>query len=83
LKPIIVEAPFQQWSLDFIGEFKDNSRNGYCWFFTATNYFTKWVEVIPMKKETEEFGMSFLEDRYDNNKVWCPCQNHYLQFRGI
>jgi transposase InsO family protein len=63
LKPVIVEAPFQQWGLDFIGEFKDNSNNGYRWVLTATNYFTRWVEAIPTKKETEEVVMSFLEDR--------------------
>jgi transposase InsO family protein len=63
LKPIVVEAPFQQWGLDFIGEFKDNSNNGYHWVLTATDYFTRWVEAIPMKKATKEVMMSFLEDR--------------------
>jgi hypothetical protein len=28
LKPVVIEAPFQQWGLDFVGEFKDNSSNG-------------------------------------------------------
>jgi hypothetical protein len=28
LKPVVLEAPFNQWDLDFIGEFKDNSSNG-------------------------------------------------------
>jgi hypothetical protein len=37
LKPIIVEEPFQQWGLDFIDEFKDNSSNEYRWIFTATD----------------------------------------------
>jgi hypothetical protein len=63
LKPVVVEAPFQQWGLEFIGEFKDNSSNGYCWVLIATDYFTRWVESIPTKKETEEVIMSFLEDR--------------------
>jgi transposase InsO family protein len=63
LKPVVVEAPFQQWGLDFIGEFKDNSNNGYRWVLTATDYFTRWVEAIPTKKATEEVVMSFLEDR--------------------
>lgn len=31
LKPVVIEAPFQQWGLDFIGQFKDNSSNGYTW----------------------------------------------------
>jgi hypothetical protein len=30
---------------------------------TTTDYFTRWVEAIPTKKETEEVIMSFLEDR--------------------
>lgn len=29
LQPVVVEAPFQQWGLDFIEEFKDNSSNGH------------------------------------------------------
>jgi hypothetical protein len=63
LKPVIVEAPFQQWGLDFIGEFKDNSSNGYRWVLTATYYFTRWVEAIPTKKATEEVVMKFLEEK--------------------
>jgi hypothetical protein len=31
LQPIVVEAPFHQWGLDFIGKFKDNLSNGYSW----------------------------------------------------
>jgi hypothetical protein len=63
LKPAVVEAPFQQWGLDFIGEFKYNSINGYRWILTTTNYFTRWVESIPIKKSTEEVVMNFLEER--------------------
>jgi transposase InsO family protein len=62
LKSIIVEAPFQQWGLDFIGEFKENSHNGYRWIFTATDYFTRWMEAVRIKKETEEVVMNFLEE---------------------
>jgi transposase InsO family protein len=63
LKHIVVETPFQEWGLDFVGEFKDNSSNGYQWILTATNYFTRWVESIPTKKSTEEVIMNFLGDR--------------------
>jgi len=59
----VVEAPFQQWGLDFIGQFKDNSSNGYTWIITATDYFTKWVEAIPTKSATDKVVMDFLEDR--------------------
>ena len=63
LNPIVVQAPFQQWGLDFIGKFKDNSSNGYSWILTATDYFTKWVEAIPTKKATDAIVMDFLEDK--------------------
>jgi len=63
LNPIVVQAPFQQWGLDFIGKFKDNSRNSYSSILTTTNYFTKWVEAIPTKKETDAIVMDFLEDK--------------------
>jgi hypothetical protein len=59
----MVEAPFQQWGLDIIGEFKDNSSNGYQWILTATDYFTRWVESIPTKKAIEEVVIKFLEER--------------------
>jgi hypothetical protein len=58
-----VEVPFQQWGLDFIGEFKDNSRNGHKWILTATNYFTKWVETILIKRAIDKVVMDFLEER--------------------
>jgi hypothetical protein len=61
LKLVIIEVPFQQWGLDFIGEFKENSSNGYRWVLTTTN-FTRWVEVIPIKKETKEVVMKFLKE---------------------
>jgi transposase InsO family protein len=59
----VVEAPFQQWGLDFIGLFKDNSSNGYTWIITATDYFTKWVEAMPTKSATDKVVMDFLEDK--------------------
>jgi hypothetical protein len=63
LQPVVVKAPFQQWGLDFIGQFKDNSSNGYTWIMTTTDYFTKWVEAIPTKPTTDKVVMDFLEDR--------------------
>jgi hypothetical protein len=34
LKPVVIEVTFQQWGLDFIIEFKDNSTNGHRWVLT-------------------------------------------------
>jgi hypothetical protein len=62
LHPVVVEAPFKQWDLDFIGKFHENFSNGYSWILTATDYFTKWVEAIPAKNATEKVIMDFIEN---------------------
>jgi transposase InsO family protein len=63
LHPIVIETPFQQWRLDFISQFKDNSSNGYTRILTTTDYFTKWIESIPTKSTTDKMVMNFLEDK--------------------
>jgi hypothetical protein len=60
LQLIVIEAPFQQWGLNFIGQFKEKSSNGYTWILTATDYFTKWVEAIPTKWATDKSSYGFL-----------------------
>jgi len=49
LKPVEVNAPFQQWGLDFIREIHPTSSAQHKWILTATDYFTKWIEVIPTR----------------------------------
>ena len=62
LNPITIEAPFQQWGLDFIGEINPNSLGQHKWILTTTYYFTKWIEVIPTRRATETIIMDFLEE---------------------
>jgi hypothetical protein len=62
LKPICVEAPFQQWGLDFIGEIHPPSSGQHKWILTATNYFTKWIEVVPSRQATDVVIIKFLEN---------------------
>ena len=50
LKPITVNAPFQWWGLDFIGEIQPSSSDLHKWILIATNFFTKWVEQFPQKE---------------------------------
>ena len=61
LKPIAVNAPFQQWGLEFIGEIHSASSGQHNWILTATDLFTKWVEAIPTKKAIDKV-ISFLQD---------------------
>ena len=62
LNPITVEAPFQQWGLDFIGEINPSSLGQHKWILTATDYFTKWIEAIPTRRATETVIMDFIEE---------------------
>ena len=60
LKPISVEAPFQQRGLDFIGEINPTSSGQHRWILTTTDYFTKWIEVVPTRQATDVIIIEFL-----------------------
>ena len=51
LQDMTTPWPFHTWGLDVIGPINPPS-NGYIWILAATEYFTKWVETIPLKKAT-------------------------------
>jgi hypothetical protein len=61
LKSILVEAPFMQWGLDFIEEINPPSSLQHKLIVTTTDYFTRWIEVIPMKHATDTVIIQFLE----------------------
>ena len=59
LKPVEVQAPFQQWGMDFIGDISPKSRTSYSWILVTTDYFTKWVEVVPTRNATSKVVNNF------------------------
>jgi hypothetical protein len=61
MKPILVEAPFQQWGLEFIGEIHPSSLDQHKWILTATDYFTKWIDIMPCRQATDFVIIKFLE----------------------
>ena len=71
LKPISVDAPFQQWGLDFIGEINPTSSGQHRWILTATDYFTKWVEAIPTRQATDAVIIEFLLNNI-MSRFGCP-----------
>ena len=62
LKPIQVEAPFQQWGLHFIQEIHPSSLGQHRWILTSTDYCTKWNKAIYTRQATETMIMQFLEE---------------------
>ena len=61
LNQISVEAPFQQWELNFIGKINPKSWGQHRWILTTTDYFTKWIEAIPTRRDIDAVIMGFLE----------------------
>jgi hypothetical protein len=71
LKPITASGPFQKWGLDFIGEINPPSSGQHKWILTATDYFTKWIEVVPTRNATDKVIMNFLETNIFS-RFGCP-----------
>ena len=52
LIPSVTYWPFQQWTFDLVGKIHPSSSSGHKFLITATEYFTKWVEVVPLLATT-------------------------------
>ena len=75
LKPIVVDAPFQQWGLDFISEIYPPSSGQHQYILTAMDFFTKWLDVIPTRRVTDKINMKFLEEYIF---AWFVCTHRLL-----
>ena len=61
LHSIVKPWPFRGWALDVIGEIKPKSSKGYRYIFVGIDYFTKWVEEIPLPDVTQEVVIEFIQ----------------------
>jgi len=61
LKLVEVNAPFQQWGLDFIQEIHPTSSSQHKWILIAIDYFTKWIESISTRQAIDMVIIQFLE----------------------
>ena len=50
LHSIVKPWPFRGWAIDLIGKIHLISSKGHNFILVATEYFTKWVEAVPLKK---------------------------------
>jgi hypothetical protein len=62
LNPIIKPWTFRGWGIDLIGQVNPPSSKGHKFVLLATDYFTKWVEAIPLKKVTSENMVEFVKE---------------------
>ena len=61
LQDMTTPWPFHTWGLDLIGPINPPS-NGHIQILVATEYFTKWVEVVPLKKATRAVVANFIRE---------------------
>ena len=53
--------PFHTWGLDLIGPINPPSK-GHIWILVATEYFTKWIEAISLKKAIGPAVANFIRE---------------------
>lgn len=67
-QPFTTSWPFCQWGLDLVGKIHPSSSNGHKFIITTTEYFTKWIEAVPMTtvtgKQIASFILNYLICRY-------------------
>jgi hypothetical protein len=62
MNPNIMSWPFRGWGMDMIGKINPPSSKGHQYILAMTEYFTKWVEAIPMKIVTSKDVMNFIKE---------------------
>ena len=62
MNPIIKSWPFRGWGIDLIGQIYLSSSKNHKFILVATDYFTKWVEAIPLKTVTSKEMIEFVKE---------------------
>ncbi|XP_020209336.1 protein NYNRIN [Cajanus cajan] len=62
LHTIVKPWPFRGWAIDIIGQIHPPSAKNHKYIIVAIDYFTKWVEAIPVKEVDQKEVINFIED---------------------
>jgi hypothetical protein len=62
MNPIIKPWPFRGWAIDLISQIYPPSSKGHKFILVATDYFTKWVEAIPLRRVTSASMIDFVKE---------------------
>jgi hypothetical protein len=62
MNPIVKPWPFRGWSMDIIGKINPPSSKGHQFILAITDYFTKWVEAVPMKSVASKDVINFVKE---------------------
>jgi hypothetical protein len=67
IHPTKMSWPFEMWGMDVVGPIHPPSSKGHRFILAATDYFSKWSEVIALKEVKAEN----VEDFIRNNLTYC------------
>jgi transposase InsO family protein len=62
MNPIINPWPFRGWGMDMISKINPPSSRGRRYILAITDYFTKWVDAIPMKTVASKDVINFIKE---------------------
>jgi transposase InsO family protein len=62
MNPIVKPWPFRGCGMDMIGKINPPSSKGHQFILAITNYFTKWVEAVPMKSVASKDVINFVKE---------------------
>lgn len=61
LHSIVKPWPFRGWALDLLGEIRPTSSKSQRYILMGIDYFTKWIEVIPLTNIDQETMIKFIQ----------------------
>jgi hypothetical protein len=61
LHPTVPTCPFDAWGIDVIDAIEPLSARGHHFILATTDYFSKWVEAIPLREVKSNNVINFLE----------------------
>lgn len=61
LHSIVKPWPFRDWALDLVGEIRTTSSKGQRYILVCIDYFTKWIEAIPLVNVDQETMIEFIQ----------------------
>jgi len=64
---IQVSEPWEMIGIDLMGPWKE-TKFGFKYLFTATDFFTKWVEAFPLREKSALEDAMFTETFL---QIWC------------
>jgi hypothetical protein len=61
-EPYRQTVAFRGWGMDMIGKINPPSSKGHQFILAITDYFTKWVEVVPVKSVASKDIINFFKE---------------------